>query len=275
MKVALIELDNSPHDVNLYSQIMFLRSIPDTCITLIISEALKKRIEIYTDLVENVHFVENKMQLLDLLKLRKHLVSEHYDKAIFNTAHGNLIRTLVTLPFPSYMEFIGISHYPDKFKSSFSQKLISKRVKKYFLLNDYLLQNLSYQPKLDIRTIYFIYYPDFLKKKIRKMKDDIWICIPGTVELGRRDYQGLLKAIGKNKLDNRIKFILLGSSQDRIEDATAIKDMISEFGLTDHFKLWDNFVGNEEFYSYIRESDFIMPLIHFNHESFDIYKNQI
>ena len=274
MKVALIEFDDSPHDVNLYSQIRFLRSIPGTYISLIISEALRERI-VYSDLVDDIHFVEKKMKLFGLLRLRSYLLAERFDKAIFNTAHGNLVRILVALPFPRVIEFIGISHYPDKFIGSSTQKLISRRVKKYFLLNDYLLQNHSYQPKLDIRSIYFIYYPELPKITVNKSKDDIWICIPGSVEFSRRDYLGLLKAIGNHELDKRIKFILLGNSIQRKEDGIILKEMITEVGLNDHFKLWDNFIGLEEFYSYINESDFIMPLIHFNHESFELYRNQI
>jgi hypothetical protein len=85
----------------------------------------------------------------------------------------------------------------------------------------------------------------------------------------------LLNAIGKNKIDTRIKFILLGSSNQTEEDGIALKNMISGLGLNEHFRLWDSFIGLEEFYSCIRESDYIMPLIHFNHQSFDIYRNQI
>ncbi|HEY4784421.1 MAG TPA: hypothetical protein VIH57_00165 [Bacteroidales bacterium] len=275
MKIALIELDDSPHDVNFYSQVRFLKSVSNTHVTLICSDALKERLGLYNNLVDNIQFVKKKLGIFDLLRLRKYLVNERFDKVIFNTAHGNQIKILVSMPFPKYMEFIGISHYPDKFKTSNSQKLISRRVKKYFLLNDYLLQDIGSNPGLKISTTYFIFYPELAKIPLGKKNDEIWICIPGVVEFYRRDYESLLKEIERKGLNSKVKFILLGSSKHKNGAGTPLKEIISGLGLDDHFKLWDGFVGLEEFYSYIHESDFIMPLIHPSHESFGVYKNQI
>lgn len=275
MKIALVELDDSPHDVNLYSQIKFLKSVNPTFVALICSKALEERLVCYQPLVDKIHLVQKKLNFWGIIKLRNLIIAEGFDKVIFNTAHGNQIKILLSFPFPKSIEFLGVLHYPDKLEHSNSQKMISKRVKKYFLLNDYLLQDLKHSPKLNIQTTYFIYYPELKTLPVQKKEGEVWICVPGAVEFNRRDYVGLIQSIGKIGLDKKIKFILLGNSQHKNGDGTPLKQMLAEFGLQDNFMLWNSFVGLEEFYSYIRKSDYIMPLIHPDHESFNIYKNQI
>ncbi|MCX6996379.1 MAG: hypothetical protein NTV49_04680 [Kiritimatiellaeota bacterium] len=275
MKIALIEIGNS-HDICLYAQIRFLKSVPHTHVTLICSEGLKEIVNDY-DLVDHKHFVKNRLKLSDLCKLRRYLLTEQFTKVIFNTAEGNYVKHLLLLPFPPCMEFIGVLHDSHKLGKSFSQTLISLRIKKYFMLNNYLLQNVAGRSnaKLKIGIMYPIYFPHCKTMPLAKNNDEIWIGIPGQVELKRRDYAGLLRCFEKQTPGKDIKFILLGRSEHEYGDGAYVKGRIAALGLKDNFILWDGFLAAGLFHSYIEKCDYIMPLIHSGHVSFELYRKQI
>ena len=275
MKVALIEIGGS-HDECLYSQLLYLKANSHS-VTLICSSDLKGQVKSFTEADEQLFFeFKGKgllSRMLNVLHIRKALLKGGFEKVIFNTAQGNLVRSLLKLPFPKSMEFIGTIHDLKKLPKSFTQRQITKKIKKYFVLNDYLLADIPENYSANFSVYYPIFFPKFNLLELQKPADEIWIGIPGRVEFGRRDYETLLEAL-TSLSDIRVKFILLGKSEATEEDSVE-KELVSR-GLNSYFKIWNSFINNDEFHSYLQQCDFIMPLIHPEKKAYYTYfKHQV
>lgn len=268
-KVAIIELSHS-HDECIYSQIQFLVSDGGYDVTVICNEIIHNRLKGNLDGV-GVKIIEIRRGInlpFDIIRLRSYIVRKKFDKVIFNTATGNIIKLLMLLPFPKFIEFVGIIHNISKLSGSVNQDIISKKVNKYYVLSEYLKDNAP--SKYNIEYFYPMFFPGTENLEIEKSNNEIWICIPGQIERRRRDYDGLFLQLSRNKLKENIKFILLGSG-----DTKYIKNNLEKLGIKGQFVWWDSYVGTPIFENYIEKSDYILPLIHPHHESFTLYKNQI
>ena len=278
MKIALVEAGDS-HDECLYSQIKILKSSQHVYLSLICNDKLRENTEGF-DLVDEKIFIPLRSGLKrwwDIFQLKKKLLKEKYQKIIFNTAQGTLIKKLFFFRLDKKAELIGILHNTSKLENSYSQKIISKRIHKYILLRDHLLQNIkpSVQRNFIIETFYPIYFPDYQELTLDKNKSDIWICIPGQVELQRRDYTALFDSIRKNGIKPGIKFILPGRCEHLHGDGRYVKEEILKLDLKKHFILWDDFIDVRSFHSVIKKSDFILPLIHSQHVAYSLYRYRI
>lgn len=268
-KVAIVELSNSHYEC-IYSQIQFLLSDEGYDVTLICNETINNK------LIGNLKGVDVKLMEIrrginlpfDIIRLRSYILKCKFDKVIFNTATGNIVKLLMLLPFPNQIEFLGIVHNIGKLRGSTNQDIISRKVKKYFVLSEYLKENAP--PNYNIEYFYPMFFPKAEHIEIDKKEDEIWICIPGQIERKRRDYEGLFELLAKHKLNKNIKFILLGSG-----DSAFIKSNLEKLGLESQFVWWNSYVGTPIFENYLNKCDYILPLIHPNHKSFLLYKNQI
>lgn len=279
MRIALIEIGGS-HDECLYSQIRFLKSREKLHVTLICDESLSDNIEYLKGQDETI-FVRVRdgkfTQWYDLYLLWKKLINAKYDKIILNTAQGSVIKKFMLFPFSKKFDITGTLHNIEKLFGSFGQKIISRRMDGYFVLSDHLLEKIDKEIKSKYRigAYYSIFYPEYPQLEIEKKEDEIWICIPGQVELKRRDYLSLFNAIEKHGLNKHMKFLFLGRCEHRHGDGQLIKEKIRELELEEQFMLWDSFIDPVLFYNMVKKSDYIMPLIHPDHVSFALYEHQI
>lgn len=273
-KAALIEIGGS-HDECLYSQLAFLKSGGYET-HLICSSNLEQQVADYTNADEKlfIDFIDKDIisNWKKLGQLRNYIVHNTITTVIFNTSEGAHIRNFTLLPFPHNIQFAGTIHNAKKLHGSFSQSIISRRVKKYFVLHDYLLQYIPAKMRAQCSSYYPIFFPNYPSvEHIDKKANDIWVCIPGQLEYKRRDYTALAKAIAETKTHLPLKFILLGKSKHRYGDGAAFENLVKELNIENYFVLWDGFIDNNTFYSYLQASDFIMPLIHKGAEGFDNY----
>ena len=213
-----------------------------------------------------------------LWQLRLLLASKRIRKAIFNTASSNTIRNFFSLPLNPRVKFYGTLHNIQKLKSSFSQKIISTHIKKYFLLNDYLLDLVRDIPTGDLQfeTYYPIYFPRFKDAPVvKKEPGELWICVPGQLEYKRREYKVLADTLATlvNKLP--IKFLLLGESDHPMGDGPDFRKYISDLGVSDYFIISNKYMENASFHEYIKHSDIIMPLIHPGIHHFELYMHNM
>ncbi len=273
MKIAIVELGGS-HDECLYSQIKIIKSCPNIHLTLICNKSLEGNIKHFDHIDKNIFLSVRKgyKQWVDIFRFWQLCKANRFDKIIFNTAQGKLVSRLSRLPFKD-IEFYGILHDIKKINSSHSQKYISKKIKHYFVLSEYLKNRIKNHSSFSV--LYPIYFPDYPSQEVKKKKDEIWICIPGQVELKRRDYTTLFESIQKSGINKNIKFLLLGRCEHEHGDGAYIKQKIVELSVTDNFLIWDEFIPVSTFYSMIKNSDYIMPLIHDNDISGDLYNTQI
>ena len=100
-------------------------------------------------------------RIRNLRMIVRYLKNHSVGQAIVNTAQGAFVRDFTFLA-PRQLLLTGISHNPHKLNSSVTQKLISRRITKYFVLSDYILANVRKEnPELTISA----FYPVFLQTR--------------------------------------------------------------------------------------------------------------
>lgn len=275
-KAALIEIDGS-HDECLYSQLLFLKN-GGYHVTLICSENLRKQVSEFDIADEKVFFDFDGKSLFQKLKLiwqiRSHIVKHKIGTVVLNSLHGRIIRDLVSLPFPSGTIFAGTLHGINKLKGSFTQRIIGLRVRRVFLLNDYMIENLKLVPNqgLKFQSYYSIFFPQFKNEPvINKPDNECWIAIPGQVEYKRRDYETLVKTFAALPVKPNYKFLLLGNSKHKHSNGAELKKLVEDSGVSDYFMFWDGFLENATFHAYLKKCDIVMPLIHPGNDGFQKY----
>lgn len=273
-KIALIEFGES-HDEVLYPQYLFLEEAEGYLPILFVSEAFKPRIFDYPE--GRLRFFPAEPSFTDYRKLHQDLKAEGIQKVVINTASGKKVRNFVwSKPFAK-IEFFGVLHHLRKLESSTTQKLISLKIKRYYFLAEYLKKQAEKSSSsLQFSSFYAGFLPSFpIAESIKKPADEIWVVIPGQLEYKRRDYLSLLDSLSRNPKTAGLKFIVLGKSRHSHGDGARFEAELKARGLEDHFKTWANFVPNEEFYAYLQQADFVLPLIHAGAAGGDLYQKQI
>jgi len=273
---AVIEITGS-HEECMYAQLLFLKQAGYHTI-MICSSNLEKRVIEFDMADESVFFPfenESISNLPKLLQLRRLLIDRHVSLVAINSAHGKLIQNLVLLPYPKDIQFIGILHGINKLRGSFTQKLISTRIKKYLLLNDYLVDNLKRvqvpHEHLQFESYYPIFFPAFQYPPVlHKPEDQLWITVPGQVEYARRDYITLVNEFARLEEKPDVHFILLGSHQHAAGDGPDLQQRIQALHLERYFT-FTGYAPNAPFHAYLQASDIIMPLIHPGNDGFEKY----
>jgi hypothetical protein len=89
------------------------------------------------------------------------------------------------------------------------------------------------------------------------------------VEFKKRDYPTLIDRLSERAPDRSIRFVLPGPPEAK--DGRRLRELLESRGLTGRFRLWDEFVDHDTFYSVLAASDLVMPLIHPQRSSYDEY----
>jgi len=260
--IALIELGGS-HDECLYSQVMFLKK-QGYLVHIILFRDHLDRIDKWKEVdfwktFEPVSWVIGKWNLV--FTVRAYLRKNGIRKAIINTAEGNIIRQLAMLPRKG-VQYIGLIHLSRKLWTSKSQRFINRKIKKYFVLADFIEENIEKtDPSLKTSYFYPVYFPEnsYPEPPEGKNQDEIRVCIPGAVDVNRRDYSSLLDEIVLNGAPEGIRFVLLGRTTGR--DGKLLLERIQEAGLENSFRWFEGFVEPRVFYNQLSDSDLILPLI--------------
>lgn len=273
-KIALIEFGGS-HAECLLSQFLALKN-HDCHITFIGTKKLWEQNPSLHPFADVVHLIQFEGKAIGdfkkAMQLNAYLKKQGIQKAIFNTAQGGHVRNMCLFA-PKSVEFIGIIHTLKKFQGSFTQKLINIKIKKYFVLNDYFKNLLKNDKKLKIESFYPLDYPRF-DKRIEKNIDEKWISIIGGVENRRKDLMGSIELMKQFPIN--FKFLFLGKSDTSKNEVQAFLKEIENEGLTHQVKIFTNFIVEQDFDAYLKNTDFIWPMVHPNTPSADEYfKNQI
>lgn len=275
MKIALIETGGS-HEECLLSQMIALRSAGAN-LTLICTLEVKERnphFEKYVDAILVIGFTGKAIKDLRLMMGVNHFLrSGGFSKAIINTAQGGHIRNLC-LTAPKHIEFIGIIHTIRKFQGSFTQKLINRKIKKYFVLSDFLLERIAPPKGIRVESFYPLEYEHF-QQKIEKAEHETWITIVGGVENRRKDLSGFVDMISDVPREN-LKFIFLGKSDRSRQEVIDFKQRLEQQKRLNQFVFFDDFIAADLFDAYLSRTDFLCPLIHPETQSAEQYiTNQI
>lgn len=257
-KVAVVELGDS-HEECLESSLWFLSESNE--VDLYINSVLLERTNHLRRYCRQVSAIDNKAGVVSItasLHLARTLRQQRYDAIFLNTAQGR-IKFLCIFSLFNRTRFIGLLHNVNKLQKGFGQKLISRKIAQYLVLNDYLQISAQSLTKTPITS----YYPIFFRLprlNVEKPANQIWITVPGRVEYKRRDYQFLMDMAKRLTAYPEYKFIILGNMQ-ATSDGRALAAQIKAEGLSDRFLTFTTFIPTPLFLSYIQASDIVLPLI--------------
>lgn len=274
-KVAVVELGGS-HDECLLSQFYALKS-RECYILFVTTQEVYDRNTSFHSLIDELRIIQfSKKAWADFMQMRRlnvFLKKEGYSKVILNTAQGAHMRNLC-LSAPKSLEFIGLVHTLKKFEGSFTQKLIHRKIKKYFVLNDYFVERIVPPNGIVVTSFYPLRFPHF-NTTIEKEAGEKWITIIGGVENRRKDLTGSISLM-KPLIEKGFRFIFLGKSDFSHPDVIVFNNYLKDAKIEDNVQLFDAFVSAEKFDAYLKETDFIWPMVHPNTPSAaEYFKNQI
>lgn len=267
MEVAIVELRES-HEECIYTQLRFLRDAGHQ-VTLILHPTLAQQISEYANLADKtLYFDFDRCSFFQKLRLQWRLygILQKFDLLVLNTAHSyGVLRNLSVLLRFARTECLGVLHDAKKLDTSFTQRIISQKVKKYFVLNDALLPRDANTGDIKIQSFYPIFFPDYEPVPVYK-QNEIWIGIPGRIDYNRRDYDFLFEALAGISNLNRVKFIILGQVKLDRKAGKRLFDRLEKSEQSGRFKLFHSFIPNRDFHAYLNACDYIMPLLRPNEE---------
>jgi hypothetical protein len=270
-KIALIELGGS-HDECLYSQVLFLKKHGLKVHVILFDDHLA-HLDAFPE-VDTWHSYKKPggwlAEWILVFRLLGYLKRQGIKKAVLNTAEGNLIRKL-SLAAGDATAFTGILHLSSKLWTSRSQRIISRKVTKYFVLADFIKEKLEKtHTGVSIESFYPIYFP--VERAVEAAPDILGrICVPGAVDFARRDYPSLLDELLSAAVPAGLKFILLGRTNNK--DGQDLKARIGELGLEEHFMLFDGFIPHRQFYEQLKKAWLVLPLVTPRCKDYAYYRN--
>lgn len=262
-KVAIVEL-NPYHDECLYSQLKILDSAGYSQI-LVVSSQIKDRASEYLDIPDEVITFDRSHQknLFSRIsfswKLKRQLNQRDIITVIFNTASSRLEVILLGFLLNKRTALFGILHNLKKVNHSFSQKLINRSIKNYFVLNDFLENSIELEDtSIQLQRFYPIFFPTYEETTLKKPKEEVWISIPGKLDFGRRDYYLVAEALQKTPSKSNLKILILGSTNSNDPRSREFIEFIQKNDLQEHFMTFDSFLDNDVFHDYLKKSDYIL-----------------
>lgn len=276
-KIALIEL-TSYHEECLYSQLQFLQDAGYD-VTLITNPKNAESVPYYGISMDRVKFYEPRAsnfftkRVVNWLRLYKFLVNYGFEKIIFNTASSNKEVIALTKFLPKRIQCFGIIHNLKKLNSSTSQKIISQRIKNYYVLNDYLENSIKIENKeIRLHPFYPVFFPKYDPTEVLKKNNDIWICIPGELNYKRRDYALILSALENLDRVTAMKILILGKMNPESMVAKEFVNQVNALKLQSLIVTFDQFISNPVFHAYLQKSDYIMAPVSMKEKNYLNYK---
>ncbi len=281
MNILFLEY-NYFHDEVIIPQIdliyrFFLKKDNINNIYLIINENVKRRetfdLSMYEGLVNNIYvnFIKKRygriikyINILYVIDTLFFVYKNKIDVIVFNTIDSYNEDIELLLKFlPKKIKKIGVLHNGDKIDLYFD------KYDRIIVLSELVANSLN---KKKVEYLYTLLYKYKNTISIRNKKG-LTVCIPGNIEMSRRDYKYIIEFVSKYKefcRSNQIVFKLLGNINS--QDGLKIKKMIEKKGITSFFHLFEQFIGYNQFMGNIVNSDIIMPLIHENIKNFSAYQ---
>ena len=253
--IALIEFGGHI-ECCIYSQLRFLRD-SGYRVHLVCLKSFESTVKAFGN-ADEYHFLDEQSgpigRIRQVRRIHRYLRANGIGKIVINSFSGEMVKLL--LLFARGLDIFGIIHGTEKLSRSRWVRLLSGKVNGFFLLNDHLLQHCPTDIG-SIQSLYTIFFPEYPARELPKAEKEFWVCVPGQLEYKRRNYPGLLEELSAD-LNGNIRFILLGRSAHTGGDGA---DFRSKIRGNDRFILFDDFVDEPLFHSYIARSDVILPLL--------------
>jgi|GEM_PF-1975165 len=272
-KIAVFEL-TTYHEECLYTQLKFLVD-GGYAVTLITHPKNEDSIRNYKLPLEVVCFYDPRAcsfigkRIAKWYQLFKFIAENSFRKVLFNTASSNKETIAFVYLLPNNIKRYGVLHNLSKVDTSWSQKIISKKITQYFVLNNFLKHSLSFKNKtLKLEAFYPIFFPEYKSVALSNEKISPWICIPGELNYKRRNYDLVLDALINLDPKIKLKIIILGKmNQNRPETASFVKK-VKLYSLENKLITFTNFIENNEFHAYLKTSDYILAPVTLNEKKY-------
>lgn len=261
-RIAILEIGGS-HDECILSQLIGLKESGAWIVFCGTKEMFEKnsRFQYYSDEFHEVVLPKSMFgDFFSMVRLNKWFVKNKIDCVIANTAQGGHIRNLC-LTASSNVKFFGIIHTIKLLKGSFTQRLISKKIKDYFVLNDTLKRYAGEKNGINIHSFYPLSYPNFYTK-IDKPEGECWISVIGGVEYRRKDLNGFVEMV--KTTEEHVHFYFLGKSNRGSDEVKQFEKHLKESNLSHRVHLFNDFMNEDDFDAYLKQTDGILPLVHPN-----------
>jgi len=261
-KIALLEIGKS-HAETMLSQIIALKN--ENCNVVLCSDrAFLQQNDYFTEYIDEFHELsipKSKIgRFKEMRRFSRWLKEQKVNVLIANTAQGKDICNLCIIAPPT-VAIVGILHTIKVLDSSFTQRIISRKIKNYFVLNDTLKEYAKPRKGISVRSFYNNDFPYF-EPHINKPHGQYWIVIVGGAEHQRRDLEGFIQIASKTP--NNVHFYFLGKTAYHIPEVQRFIRRFEETEIVNRIHLFDHFLPNREFYGYLQQADGILPLIHPN-----------
>jgi len=261
-KIALLEIGRS-HYESMLSQMIALKNA--NCYIILCSDRLffeqNTHFSSYIDEFHEISLSKSKIgRFIEMKRFNRWMKHHKIDMLIANTAHGKDIRNLC-ITASSRIPFVGIMHTIKGLQHSFTQRIISKKIKHYFVLNNTLKQKAYPQKGVFVHSFYPLNFPYFEPKVIKPLHE-FWIIIIGGLQSSRRDLDGFIKLAIQTP--ENVHFYFLGNANDHNVEVQQFKQKCEQSNIFNRIHLFQDYLSNSEFYGYAQQADGILPLIHPN-----------
>ncbi|MFN3907923.1 MAG: hypothetical protein ACK4JX_02705 [Flavobacterium sp.] len=259
LKAAIVE-PGSSHEECMDSWLLFLQA--DYQCDIVASDEVMQRIE-HLNATKKLVFAEKSSSWKKAWFIYQTILKNQYDVVIFNTCQGNVVRNICWLPKPKKAKYIGLVHDGSKLLHSGTQKIISKKIHQYFVLAQYIAQNIQKQnANIKVDWIYLIFNQRSVTK-LSKNSNEIWITVPGRIHFSRKNYEQLLDDWNTIEIPENWKLILLGSLDPNKDDFHLhLSKKIKQHPKQQQIITFNGFIPYDTYESYITQSDFILPYTH-------------
>lgn len=232
--------------------------LPEYEVQLLIHEKSVPRLDYLAEKIQ-IFPLREETYLQDIFKLKQ---QSQPDLILLNSAQGRRVRDLCLRLLFDRTPIVGIHHNAENLFKSFTQKIISFKVRKYVVLADFIKKFLEgrLSSKIEVESFYPLSYHHGRRAGFES--EEKFILIPGVLEQDRRDYLGFVDIVLQSdaQLDRRIKFVFLGNGQSH--DGPQILDKITFLKLNHRFVFFDRYVEDDIMLNYVEECVAIMPLLH-------------
>lgn len=263
MKVIVAEF-GSWHDECLYSSCYMFSQLGHE-VVLAANSRLRSRVATsLSGVTSEQHYFDfgsSLAGLRELWRFRRFVLASGASMLHINTAQGSLAWKFFLLPLPRRIAISGVLHNVAKLRGSVGQKLITRRIDRYVLLSDLLVD--AYRAtgcRVPSVVSYAIFQPhsEAVDASVCKPAGERWLVVPGAVNYHRRDYETLLQL----SLPEGVRVIILGNINR--EDGPDFRARLAALpaAAQAHFMLFDSFVPNATFEAYLQQCDYLLPLVH-------------
>ena len=267
-KVLIIEVGGS-HTENLYSLICLFKE-QNLAVSLSCNESLFKLFPNNNEFEQSLLLPDDlsfRKQIFHFWKIRKFIQKNKFEAVDIGTTESTLTRNL-SFFLPLNITYTGIIHNAKKLeKGSTIEKIVFRKVKKFIVLSNYLLNNITPLKKYRVAAFLPIYFPRVRVNEGLKKDNEIFITIPGLVENKRRDYLSFFNTLKQYQYNKQVKIILLGKLGNEAD--------FPFFDLLNSLNEWKNnivyfneYLNYETFHGYIALTDYLLPLIKTEEDSF-------